>query len=158
MLKIVRKLLAGAVASLCLFGAPAAMATVGTAPLNGIGFALQDGQWLLGLAGGQNYAYINGISAAGTTQATATQLTAGYALYETDTVASSTGVALPACFQGTSLSIYNNGAQTLTVYPSIVNNSITAAQDTINNTTSVSVNSHTSEIFGCAKNGVWSAK
>jgi hypothetical protein len=54
--------------------------------------------------------------------------------------------------------LYNNGASTLTVYPSIVNNSITSAQDTINNTTSVTVATHVSELFGCAKNGVWSAK
>ena len=98
-------------------------------------------------------------TAAGTTQATATQIPSGIYLVEADTVASSTGVNLPPCLQGTQLFIYNNGAQTLTVYPAVANNPITAAQDTINNSTSLSAPaSHVPEMFMCAKNGVWGAK
>ena len=38
------------------------------------------------------------------------------------------------------LMLYNNTANNCTIYPSIANNSVTAAQDTINNTTSLSLN------------------
>jgi hypothetical protein len=137
-----------------------AYATVGTPPIPSNGFGAVDGTWLNGLAGGVNSLYQYGISAAGTTQATATQLPSGIELQEVDTAAASSGVALPFCYQGTKLALYNNGAQTLTVYPNVTNNpSVTpAAQDTIDNTTSVSVTSHTAELFFCAKNGVWAAK
>jgi hypothetical protein len=135
-----------------------AMAVVGTPPSNGPG--LPDGTWLNGLSGGQNFAYQYGITAAGTTQATSTQLPAGIYLLEIDTTASSTGVALPPCLQGTAVSLYNNGASTLAVYPAIANNPVTSAQDTINNGTSFSggIATHVSGIFFCAKNGVWAAK
>lgn len=133
-----------------------ALAVTGTPP--GTGPALPDGAWLNGLANGQNFGYQYGITAAGTTQATATLLPTGSLMLEVDTTAASTGVALQTCFQGVSNWLYNNGASTLTVYPNPTNNSVTAAQDTINNTTSVSVSSHTAEIFFCAKNGVWAAK
>ncbi len=121
---------------------------------------MPDGTWLNGLAGGQNATFQSGIAAAGTTQATATQLAAGIQLFEIDTAAASSGVALPACVGGTELSIYNNGASTLTVYPLIINNPITAAQDTINSGTSFSggIAQHVIVWFACAKNGVWGAK
>lgn len=139
-----------------LLAASPALAVTGTPPVAGP--ALQDGNWLNGLASGQNMTYIYGLTATGSAQASALQLTPGYAMYEVDTTASSTGVALPACVAGTELSIYNNGANTLTVYPSIANNGLTAAQDTINNTTSVTLATHVIEWFSCAKNGVWAAK
>lgn len=153
MLKQIANMIAGAI----IFAGISAAVAIGTPPLPGIGPALQDGQWLLGLAGGQNYSYQSGISAAGTTQATSTQLQAGIAVIEIDTVGSSAGVALPACIAGTVIDIYNNGANTLTIYPSITNNPITAAQDTINNTTTLSLTSHTATSPACAKNGVWGA-
>lgn len=137
-----------------------AYARVGIPPNPATGFGTVDGTWLNGLAGGSNYSYKSGITAAGTTQATSTALPANIALLEVDTAAASTGVALPPCIQGTQISLYNNGANTLTVYPAIANNPITAAQDTINNGTSLSggMATHTAEIFFCAKNGVWAAK
>lgn len=132
------------------------MAT-GTPPGNG--FQLVDGVWLQGLAGGSNATFQNGLTAAGSSsQAGALQLAAGITLFETDTVSSNTGVALPPAIAGTEISLYNNGSSTLTVYPSIVNNPITSAQDTINNSTSTTANSHTSLYFFCAKNGVWASK
>jgi len=134
-----------------------ALATVGTPPVSG-GPALVDGTWLNGLAGGQNLSYQYAISAAGTTQATATQLPSGIALIEVDTVGSSAGVALPFCYQGTEFKVYNNGANTLTFYPGVTNNPITAAQDTINNATTATASTHTSKLFYCAKNGNWAAQ
>jgi hypothetical protein len=146
-------------AALCLvFLGIIAHAAVGTAP--GTGFQLVDGAWLNGLAGGLNNTYQSGLTAAGTTQATATQIPSGIYLVEVDTAAASTGVNLPPCLPGTELNLYNNGANTLSVYPAVANNPVTAAQDTINNGTSLSggMATHTAEFFFCAKAGVWAAK
>jgi hypothetical protein len=145
-------------AALFLACALPALAVTGQPPIPSNGPGLVDGTWLNGLAGGLNNAYQYGFTAAGTNQSTALQLPSGFNLMELDTVAASTGVALPPCLQGTSLSIYNNGASTVTVYPSIANNPITAGQDTINNATSVTIATHVVNYFACAKNGVWSSK
>lgn len=137
----------------------AALALTGNPP--GQGFQTVDGVWLNGLANGQNYSYQSGITAAGTTQATATQLSASIYLQEVDTAAASTGVNLPPCVPGTQIILYNNGAQTLTVYPAVANNVLVspAAQDTINNGTTLSggLTTHTQIAFACMKAGVWSA-
>jgi hypothetical protein len=155
MLKTILNMLAGA---LIAASVSAAFAVVGNPPVNGFGAV--DGTWLNGLAGGLNNVYQSGITAAGTTQATATQLPSGVALVEVDTAAASTGVALPPCLPGTELNLYNNGAQTLSVYPTVPNNPVTAAQDTINNGTSLSggIATHTLQYFSCAKAGVWASK
>ena len=141
-------------AALLLASTAVALAVTGQAPTNGPG--LQDGTWLNGLAGGQNETYQYGIAAAGSGQSTATVLPAGIALIEVDS--GTGGVALPFCYQGEEFSIYNNTASTVTVYPNAVNNPMTAAQDTINNTTSLSMTARTPYYFACAKNGVWSGK
>lgn len=138
-------------------GISAAIAAVGQVPLAGGGPALIDQSWVLGLANGQNYSYQYGITAAGTTQATATQLPAGVYLLEVDTAAASTGVALPPCIPGTQVVIYNNGAQTMSIYPAVANNPLTSAQDTINNATSITLASHTQTAGACIKAGVWSS-
>ena len=132
-------------------------ATQGVAPPAGGGMRLLDADYVLGIANGTNLSFTSGISAAGTTQATATQLAGGFNLVEIDTVGASSGVALPFCLAGTQMNIYNNTATTLTVYPAILNNPITAAQDTINNSTSYSLSAHTGISPACAKNGVWGA-
>jgi hypothetical protein len=155
MLKTIAHMLLGA-----FFAAAvgAAFAVTGQPPVNG--FQTPDGTWLLGLASGLNNTYQSGLTAAGTTQATALQLPAGIYLMEVDTAAASSGVALPPCFQGAETLLYNNGANPIVVYPSITNNLITGVQDTINNGTTLSGNlaSHAPEAFFCAKNGVWAAK
>lgn len=139
----------------------AAFAVVGTPPLPSNGFGAVDGAWLNGLAGGTNYTFQSGIVAAGTNQATGTQLPAGIFLIEVDTTASGTGVNLPPCIPGTQAVLYNNGATTLAVYPTVPNNPLTAAQDTINNATSLGAGSglasHVSIAFACAKAGNWNA-
>lgn len=133
----------------------AAFAVTGTPP--GTGPQLIDGAWLNALAGGTNYSFQSGITAAGTTQATATAIAPGIYLVEIDTAAASTGVNLPSCIAGTQMQVYNNGAQTLTIYPAVANNPITAAQDTINNATSITLASHVATSPFCAKAGVWAA-
>lgn len=152
MLKTIVNFLAGALVAAAV---SAAFAITGQAPVNG--FAVPDGTWLLGLAGGQNYSYQSGISAAGTTQATATQLPSGIYLLEVDTAAASSGVTVPTCIPGTQLVLHNNGANTMTIYPAVANNPATAAQDTINNATSITLATHTPIAFACAKAGIWNA-
>lgn len=56
-----------------------------------------------------------GITAAGSTQATATALTASVNVVST--TAASTGVQLPNCQVGDSVEVYNQGANSLSVYP-----------------------------------------
>ena len=56
-----------------------------------------------------------GIAAAGTTQGTATALTADY--NRISTVAASSGVGLPNCEIGDWVVVYNAGANPVTVYP-----------------------------------------
>jgi hypothetical protein len=150
--KIARAL---AIAMLCgLSGA--ALATTGTPPTQGP--QLVDGTWLNGLAGGVNNSYVYGLTGSGTNQATALQFPTGFYLLEADTVASGTGFNLPSCISGTDMLFYNNGASTATIYPAVANNPATAAQDTINNATSITVATHTSQAFSCAKPGVWFSK
>ena len=129
---------------------------IGTPP--GTGLGLVDGAWLNALAGGLNNTYISGLTAAGTTQANAAQIPSGYYSVEADTVAASTGLNLPPAFAGTDLLFYNNGANTVTIYPAVANNPITGVQDTINNTTSITVATHVAQAFTCAKNGIWFSK
>lgn len=113
-----------------------ATAIIGTPP--GTGPGLVDGAWLNGLAAGHNRTAQASLTAAGTTQATSTQLAAQVALYQVQTTNQpSAGVALPAAVaSGIEAKIFNSTQLSVTVYPSILNNAVTAAQDTINNTTS----------------------
>lgn len=134
-----------------------ALAITGKAPPANGGFRLMDSAYVLGIAQGVNFTFINGITATGTTQATATQLIPGFAIVNIDTVAASTGVALPPCIAGTVIDIYNNGLNTLTIYPSIANNPITGIQDTINAITSITLASHVAISPACGKNGGWGA-
>jgi hypothetical protein len=132
--------------------------TVGIPPDDGN--ELINGLWAKGIAAGQNFSYLAGVTAAGANQAAAFQLLPGFMLIEIDGGGSATGVALPPAVAGTVIAIFNNTAQTnLVVYPSIVNNGLTAAQDTINNTTSLAFTAARQLlIFTCAKNGVWAGK
>ena len=157
-MRFIRTFLAAAIA---LGAAIPAFALTGTPP--GTGPQLIDGQWLNGLAGGLNNLYLYGLTATGSGQSTAVQIPSGYYLVEFDTVASSTGAYLPFCTPGTDMLIYNNGAQTLTIYPNPGNNPLTITatttpQDTINNTTSTTITSHSSASMSCAKAGVWFGK
>src|ERR1700744_464625 len=129
---------------------------IGTPPPNG--FSAPDGSWLLGLSEGHNLTYQSGFAGAGTSsQATATQLPDLVSIIEVDTTAANSGVALPAALQGMRISLYNNGASTLTVYPAIANNPVTGSQDTINNAASATLATHVGATYACAKNGVWFA-
>jgi hypothetical protein len=151
-----KKLLLGAViGALIGAGAISFAAVNGRPPPQDGGFRLMDSQWVLGIAQGINAAFSNGNTCLGTTQATGAQLPANTQLYDLDTVASGTGCNLPFAFTGTVLHIYNNGLNTATIFPNVINNPVTAAQDTINNTTSFSLASHVKMTCMVAKDGVW---
>ncbi len=155
MFKTIRDMTVGALVAAAI---GAAMAAVGTPP--GTGPSLIDGVWLNGIAGGTNYAFQSGLTALGTTQATALQLNPSIAMFEIDTVAASTGVALPQCVAGTWIDLRNAGASTLSIYGSAMLNGLTAANDTINGTAGSSaytILTQTNAVFFCAKNGAWSA-
>jgi len=129
----------------------------------GPGFSLPDGSWLIGLANGQNFSSVSGLTAVGTTQATALALTPNVFMYEIDTAGSggNSGVALPPCLVGEMAIISDNTAYTIYVYPAVTNNPITGAQDVINvgsAATSTTITTYASKIFFCAKNGVWTVK
>lgn len=127
---------------------------IGNPPSNG--YAETDGNWLNGLAGGHNLLFQNGITAIGTNQATSQQLADRIAVLEIDTSSASTGVALPAALAGVNIFVINNTANNISVFPSIVNNPVTAAQDTFNNNaTSFTLNANTGAGFTCGKNGRW---
>ena len=136
-----------------------AFAVVGSIPQTG--FRLIDGNWLNGLASGQNQNFQNGITAhAGGTQAACLILKNGSWLYEVDTVASSgDSICLPYAAAGTTLTIRNAGANNLNFFPQNTNNQLTAATDTINGqtntTTFVLTNNWVADCFS-AKNGAWS--
>jgi hypothetical protein len=133
----------------------AAWAVTGTPP--GTGESLIDGRWLNALAGGVNYSFASGIAAAGTTQATSTPLPTMARLISVDTVAASAGVSLPPAIAGTQISLYNGSANTLTIYPSIINNPKTGVQDTIDTTlSSTTIGTHSHAFMFCAKTGNWS--
>ena len=155
MLKTIRDMLVGAI--VC-FGAIAATQSfanlVGSVPPDGP--ALIDGAYVKGLAQGNNFAAQSGITAAGTTAATATTLNPNIFMYEVDTTASSTGVVLPFAIQPDLMVIRNAGASTLTVYANPNTNAATSAVDTVNGTTSVSILQNKSALCFAAKNGAYS--
>lgn len=97
--------------------------------------------------------FSDGVSAAGTTQGTATQLTA--ALNTVSTVASGTGVNLPASAPGLAVTVQNTGANPLLVYPA------QGATDTINGqaaTVGVSLFPGVSAVFNCTAAGAWTVQ
>lgn len=133
--------------------------TVGTPPGNGP--QLIDGTFINAMCSTLNETTASGIVAAGTTQATATLIPAAIALVEVDTVPGSSGISLPFAFLGTEIQVINSTSTTMVVYPNVANNPITAAQDTINGASSVSVtgvSGGTVSALVCAKNGKWFLK
>lgn len=142
------------IAGFLLLFASITYAAIGIIPQPG--FREVDGDWLLGLSGGHNMTFKSGIASAGTTQATSTQLPDRIAYMQIDTSSASQGAALPAAIAGTNIFVGNNTSNNVTIFPSIINNPTTAAQDTFNNAaTSFTLNANTGTSFTCAKNGIW---
>jgi hypothetical protein len=96
---------------------------------------------------------LTAISAAGTTQATGTPLVA--MLNNVTTVASGTGVNLPASAAGLEITVMNNGVNPMLVYPA------QGASDTINGiaaTQGVIILPGTVASFNCAVAGAWTVQ
>lgn len=128
--------------------------TQGISPNNVKGFALPDGNWLAGLAGGVNFSYQDGITAtAGGTKAAAFQLPAGVFLLEVDTVATAAdSVLLPKAEPGTAVLVFNSGANSMDAYGQ--------GTDTINNAATANayaIAANAAVLFACAKAGSWAA-
>ncbi len=137
-----------------------AYALTGTPPTPATGPGLVDGLWLNGLAGGTNNIVVTGITVAGSTSATALQLTPGFSMYELDTAPTSNGaVNLPLCVAGTNLAVINNTTNTIFVFPSLLVNTLTATQDTLDGVNSaggaINIVTTSAAEFYCARNGKW---
>jgi hypothetical protein len=95
-------------------------------------------------------AFADAITAAGTTQATATQLTA--MVNTLGTVAAGTGVNLPASAPGMQITIQNSGVNAVLVYP------FQGASDTINGvaaTLGVTQHAGSTATYNCTVAGAW---
>ena len=88
---------------------------------------IMQGGWSAGNAKAVNGSVVTGLTATGTTLATALALKADSNVI--GTAAASTGVSLPSAEIGDSVEVYNGGANAVTVYPdtaSVQINSLTA--------------------------------
>jgi len=103
----------------------------------------------LTLTGAFNDSAAAGLTAAGSNQAGALQLTADDNYVAT--VAAATGVALPAATAGRCVTVINGGANTLNVYPKGASDVINALAATI----PTPLPAGQLAVFGCAKAGQW---
>lgn len=160
MLKTLRDMVVGAIAAFAAV-ATVSYAVVGIPPE--FGFQMVDGQWLRGVAGGQNFSFQSGITAkAGGGQTACTNIPSSIYLNQVDTVASSNdSVCLPFALAGANLQLRNNGANQLAVFAQSGTNAATGSTDSINGTSNGSsypLNTTTTMVTECfaAKNGAWS--
>jgi hypothetical protein len=133
--------------------------TVGTLPADGM--ELIEGKYVKGIAAGENFTAVSGLTAhAGGTQAAGLAIPPGNYLVEFDTVANAADSAvLPFADQiGTVIGVVNSTASNaISVYSNPGTNPVTGTADTLNGSTSaaVSVAAHVVTWFVCAKLGVW---
>ena len=126
------------------------------------GQRLIDGEYLNGIADGQNFGYAAGLVAkAGGGQAGATVLSSK-ALVEVDTVATANdSVMLPVSDAGMFMTVVNASANSMNVYANSLNNTKNGgAKDTINgapNANAYAIAGGVSVIFFCASPGKWFA-
>lgn len=135
---------------------------VGIAPTRG--FELLDGQYVNGIANGNNSTFQTMTAkSGGAAQATATQIGANARLVNVGTVAGANdSIMLNFAVAGREILVYNGGAQIMNVYASPVPNKANGnVLDTINggtNPTPVTVAAKASAIYFCPANGIWAAK
>lgn len=130
------------------------MAIVGIQPVAGGGPALIDQTWLLGLAGGGNLNFTNGLVAhSGGTKAAAFQIPAGLAIAIFKTVAvNGDSALLPGAAAREFIMVRNAGVATLSLYG--------RSNDTINGSATANAYSLTagqSALFFCGGSSDWSA-
>lgn len=136
------------------------VANYGQAPLKNMAQGLIDAQWLLGLSGGNNQTFINGLTATGTTAADAFKVPSNYQNVVFASVPSGTGAVFPPAIPGTRIVIYNHdAANSLTVYANTANNPLTGSADHISSgaglVTSATVAHGVAISFTCATPGIW---
>lgn len=118
------------------------------------GQRLIDGNFVNGLAAGYNRNYVANVTArAGGTKALATQIPAGVALVQLDTVATNGDSALlPQALAGTEFKLANSGVATVSLYGK--------GTDTINDAATANnydVATNVNVAFFCAVDGQWKA-
>ncbi len=107
---------------------------------------LSDGPGLaLAVQSENQHGFVSGLTATGTNQATGLQLSQLAPLVEVNTVAAGTGVLLPPAIPGAEMFIFNNGANTLTVYGHL------AADTILNVTTGAAILVQTGVAFWCGR-------
>ncbi len=140
---------------------------IGRAPQAGTGKNLQDSDWLLGLAGGDNNGCQDVVATAGGNQANGA-LIGGVvngveaSLIRIKTVASANdSLQLPQAIQGRYLMVYNGGAQTPYLFASPTVNKATGSLDTINGVANATqftgLATTKAALFFCPFNGVWAS-
>lgn len=143
---------------------------IGRAPTAGTGKNLQDSDWLLGLAGGDNSNCQDVVALAGGAQAGAPVIGGVVNGLEATLIRIKTCVTnldslqLPQAIHGRELSVYNSTAQTCNIFASPNTNKATGALDTINGvanatafTAAALATTGTGVYFFCPADGVWAA-
>ncbi len=140
---------------------------VGRQPRSGSGPGLQDAQWLLGLAGGNNQFSQSGIVAlAGGAQSAATPVLGGTnaqgietTLHRVATVAlAADSVKLISAIKGKTILVHNAGANAMAVFAEPTVNKATGTQDVINalaNGVALLIPAGKIGLFFCPLDGFW---
>ena len=145
--------------------------TVGQAPQSNHGKSLQDANWLLGLAGGNNQfsqtvtATPGGAQAGSVVIGSANSQGIEAVLVEVGTVASANdSVQLPQAIAGKSVLVYNSSATAASLFANTATNKATGALDTINGVANGTaygnaggLTAKLSVLFFCPRNGIWAA-
>lgn len=141
---------------------------IGRAPQPGTGKNLQDSDWLMGLAGGDNL-NVQTAAAPVATQAGATLVGAPNALgveatlINVNSSVAGGGIMLPQAIAGREISILNATGNTIGIYANINVNKATGVVDTIQgvgggNPNPSNILTNATGYFFCPVNGVWGAK
>lgn len=136
------------------------MSNQGNEPNKGQGPALQDSEWLRGLAGGLNRMFVSLTAYAGGGQANGTNIGGGE-LVELRTVATAgDSFQLPYALAGQTYKVWNSSANSANVFAKPTINKATGELDTINagvNTDAYAVAAGKSVEFFCPRDGKWAA-
>lgn len=138
---------------------------IGRKSQQGGGYQLQDCDYILGIAGGQNLECQDIIAKAGGGQALATPIGPNAFLVRIKTCVTNLDSAqLPQAIKGQAIMVYNSTAQTCNVYANPNTNKVTGVLDTINGaananaiTMAALVAAGTGYLFFCPADGIWAA-
>jgi len=140
---------------------------IGRAPTTGTGKALQDSDWLLGLAGGDNLTCQDIVCLAGGAQAGSPVMGAVVNGLEATLIRLKTVVTagdsaqLPQAIHGRELSVLNSTANSANIFANATVNKATGVVDVIQNVangTAVALAGNASVYYFCPADGVWGSK